>query len=557
MRTPEAFCERISGMGNFSLFSGRSLRIGAKLYLAFGLINCCMLVVIVVALARLTSVTHTTHEVIDVEWVKAESANALSSIAQSNARRTVQQLVSNPAERQTLRNEITQARSQFIAAFQQLDKIVQRPEARALLQKAETARSQYVQSQTRFHELLDAGQDDAAREELHARTLVSLAQLQKHADDLAALEKQLVVSAGHKAAEDSESARWWVLIVGVGSMCLGAVLAWVITRMITRPLAQAVQVAQAVAAGDLSSQVTVHSEDETGQLLLALQRMNQSLSGIVHEVRTGSDAIATATTQIATGNLDLSSRTEEQASALEQTSAAMHELAGTVRHNFDNGKQAANLAETASQVALRGGKVVGEVVHTMEAINSSSRKIADIIGIIDGIAFQTNILALNAAVEAARAGEQGRGFAVVAGEVRTLAQRSAQAAKEIKGLIDESVGNVSSGCMLVEKAGSTMDEIVVSVRRVADIMNEISEASADQNLGIEQINQAMTQMDQVTQSNAALVEESAAAAQSLEAQAQALVRAVSVFRGLQTAQALGHARQPALAYRSQFAALEG
>ena len=232
---------------------------------------------------------------------------------------------------------------------------------------------------------------------------------------------------------------------------------------------------------------------------------------------------------IATGNLDLSGRTEEQASALEQTTAAMHELSGTVSQNYESGKQASALAETAAQVAMRGGKVVAEVVDTMEAINTSSRKIADIIGIIDSIAFQTNILALNAAVEAARAGEQGRGFAVVASEVRALAGRSADAAREIKGLIAESVGNVSNGSTQVEKAGSTMDEIVVSVRRVADIMREISEASQDQTVGIAQINQAMHQMDQVTQENAALVEEAAAAAQSLQSQAQALVHTVSVF----------------------------
>ncbi|MDR3005976.1 MAG: methyl-accepting chemotaxis protein, partial [Acidovorax sp.] len=340
---------------------------------------------------------------------------------------------------------------------------------------------------------------------------------------------------------------------GFAAMWLGLFLAWRITRAITRPLGEAVQVAQAVAAGDLGSRITVRSQDETGQLLMALQTMNHSLSDIVGEVRNGSDAIATATSQIATGNLDLSSRTEEQASALEETTAAMQELAGTVSQNFANGRQAAELAETASKVAVRGGQVVGEVVHTMEAINTSSRKIADIIGIIDGIAFQTNILALNAAVEAARAGEQGRGFAVVASEVRSLAGRSAEAAKEIKGLIDESVHNVSDGCTLVERAGSTMDEIVVSVRRVADIMNEISEASEDQTHGIEQINQAMMQMDQVTQSNAALVEESAAAAQSLEAQAQSLVQAVSVFKGV--AATLTHGR-PALAAHQALPALE-
>ena len=321
-----------------------------------------------------------------------------------------------------------------------------------------------------------------------------------------------------------------LLSLGGAGLLLGLVLAGWITRSITAPLQQALRVAQSVAAGDLRSRVQVTSHDEAGQLLQALSDMNASLTGIVQEVRRGSDTIATATSQIAAGNLDLSSRTEEQAAALEQTTASMQELSGTVQQNFASGKMANELAESASQVAVRGGDVVGQVVHTMEAINTSSRKIADIIGVIDSIAFQTNILALNAAVEAARAGEQGRGFAVVASEVRALAGRSAEAAKEIKHLIATSVDNVAQGCTQVEKAGSTMDEIVVSVRRVSDIMGEISSASSDQTHGIEQINQAMVQMDQVTQSNAALVEEAAAAAQSLERQAQALVHTVSVFR---------------------------
>jgi methyl-accepting chemotaxis protein len=264
--------------------------------------------------------------------------------------------------------------------------------------------------------------------------------------------------------------------------------------------------------------------------LEALQDMNDSLVNIVNQVRGGADSMATATQEIADGNMDLSSRTEEQASALEETAASMEELATTVKQNFESGKHAYALAESAAQVAAKGGTVVSQVVHTMESINVSSRKIADIIGVIDGIAFQTNILALNAAVEAARAGEQGRGFAVVASEVRSLAGRSAEAAKEIKSLIGASVGNVSEGCKLVEQAGSTMDEIVVHVRRVADLMREVTTASQDQTSGIEQVNQAVGQMDQVTQQNAALVEEAAAAAQSLQHQASSLVQVVSVFK---------------------------
>ena len=330
----------------------------------------------------------------------------------------------------------------------------------------------------------------------------------------------------------------------VGGVLVGIVIGLVISRSITRPLNEAVKIAQTVAAGDLSSSIAVRSKDETGQLMQALKDMNDSLVGIVGQVRSGTDTIATASSQIAAGNQDLSSRTEEQASSLEETAASMEELTSTVKQNADNAHQANQLAVTASSVAVRGGSVVAEVVGTMGAINASSRKIVDIIGVIDGIAFQTNILALNAAVEAARAGEQGRGFAVVAAEVRNLAQRSAAAAKEIKTLIGDSVDKVEEGSKQVAEAGKTMDEIVGSVKRVTDIMAEITAASQEQTAGIEQINQAITQMDQVTQQNAALVEEAAAAASSLQEQASGLSQVVSVFR-------LGGAQAPVVARPSQ------
>ncbi|MBC7415460.1 MAG: methyl-accepting chemotaxis protein, partial [Herminiimonas sp.] len=279
-----------------------------------------------------------------------------------------------------------------------------------------------------------------------------------------------------------------------------------------------------------SSSIVVNSTDETGRLLQALKDMNANLQKIVAEVRSGTDTIATASSEIASGNLDLSSRTEQQASSLEETASSMEELTSTVKQNADNARQANGLAMTASEVARKGGSVVAEVVQTMGSINASSRKIIDIIAVIDGIAFQTNILALNAAVEAARAGEQGRGFAVVASEVRNLAQRSAAAAKEIKSLIGDSVEKVEIGTKLVDQAGATMGEIVDSVRRVTDIMGEITAASQEQTAGIEQINQAITEMDNVTQQNAALVEEAAAAAESLQDQAANLSQVVSVFK---------------------------
>ncbi|MGJ7535766.1 MULTISPECIES: methyl-accepting chemotaxis protein [unclassified Variovorax] len=320
------------------------------------------------------------------------------------------------------------------------------------------------------------------------------------------------------------------LLLTVLTVVSGGIFAFFISRSIVRPLAQAVQVAETVASGDLSAHIEVESRDEAGQLMQALKNMNANLAKVVGEVRTGTETIATASGQIASGNQDLSSRTEEQASSLEQTAASMEELTSTVKQNADNARQANQLAVSASEVAVKGGSVVSQVVDTMGSINASSKKIVDIIGVIDGIAFQTNILALNAAVEAARAGEQGRGFAVVASEVRSLAQRSAAAAKEIKTLIGDSVEKVEEGSKQVEEAGRTMDEIVGSVKRVTDIMGEITAASQEQTSGIEQINQAITQMDQVTQQNAALVEEASAAAQSLQEQAGALVQAVSIFK---------------------------
>ncbi len=345
---------------------------------------------------------------------------------------------------------------------------------------------------------------------------------------------QLQRDEGAKEYAASQANYESILITSVIVMTLGITLAIVIgfllIRAIVGPLNEAVAVANAVASGDLSSRIEAHSTDETGRLLQALKTMNDNLADLVGKVRMGADQISTASGEIASGNSDLSERTEEQASSLEETASSMEELTSTVKQNADNARQANQLAAGASEVAVRGGAVVGQVVQTMSSINESSKKIVDIISVIDGIAFQTNILALNAAVEAARAGEQGRGFAVVATEVRTLAQRSAAAAKEIKELISDSVAKVENGTRLVDEAGATMDEIVSAVKRVTDIMAEISAASQEQSSGIEQVNQAVMQMDEVTQQNAALVEEAAAAAESMQDQTQALTQAVSTFK---------------------------
>jgi methyl-accepting chemotaxis protein len=342
------------------------------------------------------------------------------------------------------------------------------------------------------------------------------------------------IDVSKRAFDESQATYHSVRNSFIGGILFGVLIVLIVgfwlVRSITRPLEAAVKIADGVAAGDLTQRIEVQSNDETGQLMQALKGMNESLVKIVGEVRIGTETITTASNEIASGNLDLSSRTEQQASSLEETASSMEELTSTVRQNADNARQANQLAVTASEVAVKGGTVVGQVVETMSSINESSRKIVDIISVIDGIAFQTNILALNAAVEAARAGEQGRGFAVVASEVRSLAQRSAAAAKEIKGLIDDSVGKVKAGSKLVGEAGTTMNELVDSVKRVTDIMAEIMAASQEQSSGIEQVNQAIAQMDQVTQQNASLVEEAAAAAESMQDQASKLSQVVGAFR---------------------------
>jgi methyl-accepting chemotaxis protein-1 (serine sensor receptor) len=341
-----------------------------------------------------------------------------------------------------------------------------------------------------------------------------------------------------KSAEDNYAAsqatflafRTTAIACVLAGLAIVALSAFFLVRAITGPLREMLGHFEAIAGGDLTGRIEQRSDDEMGRLMGGLGKMQGSLVDTVLHVQQGSATIGDATEQIAAGNLDLSSRTEQQASSLEETASSMEELTSTVKQNADNARQANGLVQSAVEVAVKGGAVVAQVVDTMGAINDSSRKVVDIIGVIDGIAFQTNILALNAAVEAARAGEQGRGFAVVASEVRTLAQRSAAAAKEIKMLIDDSVGKVDVGARLVDQAGATMQEIVDSVRRVTDIMSEISSASQEQTSGIEQINQAIVQMDQVTQQNAALVEEAAAAAESLKEQAAGLAQAVGVFK---------------------------
>ena len=414
--------------------------------------------------------------------------------------------------------------------LKKIEALLDSDEEKAIFKSSIAERVKYQDAKTLVMNARKAG--DAAQAESTYRDSFAPAAAKYQNNVKALLSQQRQAIDATAQAIEAANGRSFTLLLTLCALvvALGSVCAWLITRSITVPLQAAVKVAETVAAGDLRTHFGKAASDEIGDLMRALHGMNEALRKVVSEVQTGTNAIATASGEIAAGNQDLSARTEQQASSLEETASSMEELTSTVKQNADNARQANQMAVAASGVAERGGSIVSQVVDTMGAIDTASTKIVDIIGVIDGIAFQTNILALNAAVEAARAGEQGRGFAVVATEVRSLAQRSAAAAREIKTLIGDSVEQVNNGTRLVQQAGSTMGEVVDSVRRVTDIMAEITAASAEQSLGIDQVNQAIAQMDQVTQQNAALVEEAAAAAESMQDQAARLAQVAAGFQ---------------------------
>jgi methyl-accepting chemotaxis protein len=416
------------------------------------------------------------------------------------------------------------------AVIKKIEGLLETEQEKALFAAITAERAKYQAAKVAVMDAKKAGNSDEGERIYKERFEPAAAAYQRKFQDLLDLQRKTMDDTAAQIAAANARQTQLCELLAVLMVALGAVCAYVTARSITVPLGEAVAVAETVASGDLTTRFGRYGKDELGNLMRALHAMNDALAGLVSEVQVGTQSIASGSAEIASGNLDLSSRTELQAGELEETASAMEALTTTVRHNADNAGQANQLVQAASSVAQRGGDIVGRVVTTMGSIDASSRKIVDIIGVIDGIAFQTNILALNAAVEAARAGEQGRGFAVVASEVRNLAQRSAAAAKEIKTLIGDSVAQVNAGTSLVEQAGATIREVVDSVARVTDIMAEITEASREQSSGIDQINAAIAHMDQSTQENAALVEEAAAAADSLQEQAARLESVAGRFR---------------------------
>ena len=515
----------------------RNLRIGARLSLGFGLVLALMALMILIGVVRLQDIGNATHTMVERDLVRERIASEWIGIIESNGARSAAVVKSNdPAVQDYFKKQMA-AYSQRASAIQkQLEDSVTGLDDRKVLDAMLAQRKVFNDIRNDVFKMKEAGNDEMANTAYDSKMAPAT---QAYSDSIRALVKfeQGVIDGAAASIDGSfRSGRSLLLALGAAALLMGVIAAWLMARSVTVPLDHAVEAARAVASGDLSRNIAIDSSDEIGQLQRALKEMNQSLLNTVREVRTGADTIATASAEIASGNLDLSSRTEEQASSLEETASAVEQLSSTVHQTADNARQASTLAQSASTVAQDGGAVVRQVIATMGEIHVASNRIVDIIGVIDGIAFQTNILALNAAVEAARAGEQGRGFAVVATEVRSLAQRSAAAAKEIKTLIGDSVGKVDEGTQLVEKAGKTMGQVVEGVQRVTDIVAEISSAAQEQSTGIAEVNHAITQMDQVTQQNAALVEEAAAAANALQDQSARLAELVSTFKLDETTQ---------------------
>ncbi|MHA4867369.1 methyl-accepting chemotaxis protein [Duganella sp. PWIR1] len=508
------------------------LRIGTRLAIGFAVVLLLAILATSVALVNARANAQATRAMMEQPLAKERLVSDWYVLTYSAIARTA--LIARSTDEklsETFADVIAASTKRGGELIAQIKELLSSDEERKIFEEITDLRAKYQKSKTDVMNARKAG-DGAKGEQLFKDVFTPAADAyQNRIKSFLTMQRKAIDDTAHAIDAANDRANALLMLLAALMVGIGSVAAWFISRSITVPLQSAVDIASTVATGDLTTRFDAHNnKDEIGDLMTALRGMNDSLRQVVSEVQTGTSTIATASNQIAAGNMDLSQRTEEQASSLEETASSMEELTSTVRQNAENAKQANQLAHAASEVAEKGGAIVGQVVDTMGSINDSSRKIFDIISVIDGIAFQTNILALNAAVEAARAGEQGRGFAVVASEVRNLAQRSAGAAKEIKELIGNSVEQVDIGQKLVQQAGTTMNDVVASVRRVTDIMGEITSASSEQSIGIDQVNTAITQMDQVTQQNAALVEQAAAAAASMQEQAMRLADVASSFK---------------------------
>jgi methyl-accepting chemotaxis protein len=518
-----------SDLGQYMISSGMGL--GKRLTLSFTLVIAFMALLAILSSVRIAGLSTEIESIVKDRYPKTNIANDIKSQISEVSRGMLSVLImTDPGQIKAEIDRIEKVNVANNEAIATLDKVLTDEKGRELLKAIVVIRDKFRPLQAAFVTLIN----EDKKEEAQLKFLFSMRPLQKKyfeaLDAFVKNQDEQMTAAGNKSTEVARKTEIWILVLAITAALASAVVGFLVTRSIVGPLRNAMGITQRVANGDLTSAIETGGKDEVGRMMEGLRHMNDSLRQLVGDVRASANTIASTAQEIAAGNLQLNDRTVDQAHSLQETTSSMHALTSIVRQSAESTQEANQLAASASKVATRGGEVVSQVVATMGNINASSKKIADIIGVIDGIAFQTNILALNAAVEAARAGEQGRGFAVVASEVRSLAQRSATAAKEIKTLIDDSVTSVEAGSRLVGQAGSTMTEVVESVKRVTTIMTEITIANREQNASIERVNQSIAKMDEVTQQNAAMVEEAASTAQSMHNEADHLSDAISVFK---------------------------